>query len=83
MGLGWQASVSESTATNSRIPWVSGWLFQPGCFVRNDGINECYATFPAVSSNSYVVINYALNMQFTPFCKRGLVSRTCGKVLTS
>jgi len=40
MGLGWQASVSESTATNSRIPWVSGWLFQPGCFVRNDGINE-------------------------------------------
>jgi len=28
--------------------------------------------FPAISSKSYVVANYALNMQFTPFCQAGV-----------
>ena len=40
-------------------------------------------SFPVVSSKFYVVVKYALNIQFALFCQPGGGSRACAKVLTS
>ena len=40
-------------------------------------------SFPVVSSKFYVVVKYALNIQFALFCQPGAGSHTCAKVLTS
>ena len=34
-------------------------------------------SFPTISSKSYIVANYALNIQFTLFCQTGVGSYTC------
>ena len=88
-----QVSISESTATNSRTPRVSaGYFSSVGCFVgivmsmsakpTQFSFHLC-CSFPAVSSKSYIVTNYALNVPFICFCQPGVVSCTCGEVLTS
>jgi len=40
-------------------------------------------SFPVVSSKFYIVIKYALDIQFALFCQPGGGSRTSAKVLTS
>jgi len=41
MPLGWPCLlVKWQLAADSCTPWASGWLFQPGCCVADDGIDD-------------------------------------------
>ena len=97
MPLGWQRLLVKSMATDCHTPQASGWLFQPGYFSQAVWLEMmapvsakpkqfssplCYF-FPAVSIKSYIATNYALNIQFAPFCKPGIISSTCANVLMS